>query len=86
MTLVSRSGTIGRMAYARREMAGMWSSEHILKIVPAPNLVRPGYLYTFLSSRFGIPLVTGSTYGAIVQHIEPKHLVDLPVPLAPHAI
>ena len=86
MTLVSRSGTIGRMAYGRREMAGMWSSEDILKIVPAPNLVRPGYLYTFLSSRFGIPLVTGFTYGAIVRHIEPEHVADLPVPLAPDAI
>ena len=86
MTLVSRSGTIGRMAYARREMAGMWSSEDILKIVPDPSLVRPGYLYAFLNSRFGIPLVTGSTYGAIVQHIEPKHIADLPVPLAPDAV
>ena len=86
MTLVSRSGTIGRMAYGRREMAGMWSSEHILKIVPASNLVRPGYLYTFLSSRFGIPLITGFTYGAIVRHIEPEHVADLPVPLAPDAI
>ena len=86
MTLISCSGTIGRMAYAGREMAGMWSSQHILKVVPDPQVVFPGYLYAFLSSRFGIPLVTGSTYGAIVQHIEPKHLVDLPVPLAPHAI
>ena len=86
MTLISCSGTIGRMAYAGREMAGMWSSQHILKVVPDPQVVFPGYLYAFLSSRFGVPLVTGSTYGAIVQHIEPKHLVDLPVPLAPHAI
>ena len=86
MTLISCSGTIGRMAYARREIAGMWSSQHVLKVVPDPNLVRPGYLYAFLSSRFGIPLVTGSTYGAIVQHIEPKHIADLPVPLAPDAI
>ena len=79
-------GTIGRMAYARREMAGMWSSEHILKIVPAPNFVRPGYLYAFLSGRFGTPLVTGSTYGAIVPHIEAEHVADLPVPLAPAAV
>ena len=86
MTLISCSGTIGRMAYAGREMAEMWSSQHILKVVPDPQVVFPGYLYAFLSSRFGIPLVTGSTYGAIVQHIEPKHLVDLPVPLAPDAI
>ena len=86
MTLISCSGTIGRMAYARREMKGMWSSQHILKVVPDPPVVLPGYLYAFLSSRFGVPLVTGSTYGAIVQHIEPKQIADLPVPLAPDAI
>ena len=38
MTLVVRSGTIGRMTYARAEMNGMWSSEHLLKVVPDPNL------------------------------------------------
>ena len=86
MTLISCSGTIGRMAYARPEMAGMWSSQDVLKVVPDPDLVRPGYLYAFLSSRFGVPLVVGETYGAIVQHIEPGHISDLPVPLAPDAI
>ena len=86
MTLISCSGTIGRMAYTRREMAGMWSSQDVLKVVPDPEVVAPGYLYAFLSSQFVLPLVTGSTYGAIIPHIEPKHLVDLPVPLAPDAI
>ena len=86
MTLISCSGTIGRMAYARPEMAGMWSSQDVLKVVPNPNRVRPGYLYAFLSGRFGVPLVVGETYGAIVQHIEPGHISDLPVPLAPNAI
>ena len=86
MTLISCSGTIGRMAYVRPEMAGMWSSQHVLKVVPNPNAVLPGYLYTFLSGRFGVPLVVGGTYGAIVQHIEPGHIADLPVPLAPEAV
>ena len=65
---------------------GCGSSEHLLKIIPNPDLVRPGYLYAFLSGRFGVPLVVGETYGAIVQHIEPGHISDLPVPLAPNAI
>ena len=86
MTLISCSGTIGRMAYARPEMAGMWSSQHVLKVVPDPTLVRPGYLFAFLSGQFGVPLVVGETYGAIVQHIEPRHISDLPMPLAPDAI
>ena len=86
MTLIVRSGTIGRMAYARAEMSGTWSSEDVLKVVPDPDSVRPGYLYAFLSGRFGVPLIVGETYGAIVQHIEPGHISNLPVPLAPEAI
>jgi len=82
-TLVSCSGTIGRMVYARPEMSGMWSSQHAIKIVPDPALVRPGYLHAFLSGRFGLPLVTGGTFGAIVRHIEPRHVARVPVPLAP---
>ena len=80
MTLISCSGTIGRMVYARPDMAGMWSNQDILKVVPNAKKVRSGYLYAFLSSKFGVPLVTSGTYGAIIQHIEPQHIADLPVP------
>ena len=81
--LVSRSGTIGRMAYVRPEMNAMWATEHAIKIVPDPELIRPGYLYAFLSGGYGQPLLTGGTYGAIVQHIEPHHVARIPIPLAP---
>ena len=80
MTLISCSGAIGRMAYTRPEMDGMWSSQDVLKVVPAPGQILPGYLYAFLSSKFGVPLVVGGTYGAIIQHIEPHHIANLPVP------
>jgi len=61
-------------------MDGMWSSQHILKVVPNPSKVPPGYLFAYLSSKFGVPLVVGGTYGAIIQHIEPQHVSGLPVP------
>ena len=80
MTLISCSGTIGRMVYARPDMDGMWSSQDIMKVVPDPEKVPPGYLYAFLSSKYGVPLVTSGTYGSIIQHIEPEHIADLPVP------
>jgi hypothetical protein len=80
MTLISCSGTIGRMAYARPEMDSMWSSQDVLKVVPDPDRILPGYLYAFLSSRFGKSLVVGGTYGAIIPHIEPHHIASLPVP------
>ena len=82
-TLITRSGTIGRMAYARPEMAGMACSEHVMRVVPDPDKVLPGYLFAYLSSRFGVPIIMSGTYGAIIQHIEPSHIADLPVPL-PH--
>jgi type I restriction enzyme S subunit len=80
MTLISCSGTIGRMVYARSNMRGMWTSQHIMKVVPDPQRVKPGYVYAFLSSKFGVPLVTSGTYGSIIQSIEPHHIADLPVP------
>lgn len=80
MMLISCSGTIGRMAYVRPEMDGVWSSQDILKVVANPARIAPGYLYAFLSSRYGVPLVVSGTYGAIIQHIEAEHIADLPVP------
>ncbi|KPD17347.1 hypothetical protein ADM96_19470 [Burkholderia sp. ST111] len=79
-TLITRSGTIGRMAYVRPDMAGIACSEHVLRVVPNPARIPPGYLYAFLSSSYGVPLVVSGTYGAIIQHIEPEHIAALPVP------
>lgn len=79
-TLITRSGTIGRMAYVRPDMASLACSEDVLRVVPDESRIPPGYLYTFLSSKYGVPLVVSGTYGAIIQHIEPEHIADLPVP------
>ncbi len=79
-TLITCSGTIGRMSYARPAMKGMAGSQHFMRVAPDAKKIKPGYLYAYLSSRFGIPIVISGTYGAIIQHIEPHHLEDLPVP------
>lgn len=79
-TLITCSGTIGRMAYARSDMKGMAGSQHFMRVVPNLDKVKPGYLYAYLSSRFGVPIIVSGTYGAIIQHIEPHHISDLPVP------
>jgi len=79
-TLITRAGTIGRMAFARPDMDGLACSEDVLRVIPDDEKISPGYLYAYLSSKFGVPLVVGGTYGAIIQHIEPEHIADLPVP------
>ncbi|QDU76844.1 hypothetical protein Pan97_39010 [Bremerella volcania] len=79
-TLITRSGTIGRTVYARSEMDGMACSEHVMRVVPDESLVPSGYLYAFVSSKYGIPIVVSGTYGSIIQSIEPEHIATLPVP------
>ena len=79
-SLITRSGATGRMAYSRSDMDGKACSEHVMRVVPNEMKVKPGYIYAFLSSRFGIPIIVSGTYGSIIQRIEPQHLVDLPVP------
>ncbi|MCX4488867.1 restriction endonuclease subunit S [Streptomyces anulatus] len=80
MTLVSCSGTIGRMTYVRSDMKGIWSSQHVMKVAPRSGRMLSGYLYTFLRSPYGVPMIASSAYGAIIQHIEPHHIAGLPVP------
>jgi len=79
-TLITRSGTVGRMAYARPDMDGFACSEHVLRVAAGDGKISSGYLYAFLSSRYGIPMIANAAYGAIIQHIEPEHIADLPVP------
>lgn len=84
--LITRSGSIGRMAYCRSDMDGMACTEDVLRVIPDRSKIPPGYLYAYLSSKFGVPLVVSGTYGAIIQHIEPHHIADLPVPRLGNAI
>jgi len=68
------------MAYVRPDMDGYWSSQDVMKVQPDPDRIPPGYLNAFLSSRFGVPIIVSQAYGAIIQHIEPHHIADFPVP------
>jgi hypothetical protein len=79
-TLITRSGSIGKMAYSREDMKGMACTEDVLRVIPDKNIVPPGYVYAYLCTKFGVPLVISGTYGSIITHLEPHHIADLPVP------
>lgn len=79
-TLITRSGTIGRMAYSRDDMNGMACTEDVLRVIPNEAVVKPGYIYSYLRTKFGLPIVMSGTYGSIITHLEPNHIADLPVP------
>ncbi|GAA3147021.1 restriction endonuclease subunit S [Streptomyces rameus] len=79
-TLITRSGTIGRISYVRPDVDGYACSEHVLRVAPRSDKILSGYLNAFLQSRYGIPIIVSQASGSIVQHIEPSHIADLPVP------
>lgn len=82
-TLISRSGTIGNTSYVTEDFIDKAASEHIIRVVPDENKIESGYLFAFFSTKYGYALLTQGTFGAVIQHIEPHHITDLPIPLLP---
>ncbi len=82
-TLVSCSGTIGNTVYTNDDFVGKTASQHVMRIIANSQKIHSGYLHAFLSSKYGYNLLTQGTYGAVIQHIEPHHIKDLPIPLLP---
>jgi type I restriction enzyme, S subunit len=80
-TLISRSGTIGRTAFVRPQMVGMLLSEHAIRAAPVEGGIDAGYLFAYLSAGPTQAMIKQRTYGTIVQHIEPDHIADIPVPV-----
>lgn len=78
--LITRSGTIGKVNIAPTHWNGWIPNEHIIRIIPASNLVA-GYLYAWLSSDYAYPLIKRFTYGAVVDEIDDNHVFNIEIPL-----
>ena len=73
MTMITCSGTVGRTDICAAGHGWILViAADVLKVDPDPAKILPGYLYAFLQSRYGIPMVVSAAYGAIIQHIEPR--------------
>ena len=81
--LVTRSGTLGKTVYTNDNFEGILGSDDLIRIIPNNKRILGGFMYAFLSSKFGYGLLIQSGYGGVIQHIEPHHLSDLPIPLFP---
>lgn len=80
MTLITCSGTIGKVALVGKQWNGWAANQHIIRVVPADVSVA-GYLYIFLASDYGRALITRYTYGSVVDEIDDDHVRQIAVPL-----
>lgn len=77
--LMTCSGTIGKIAYVSDTLDNLIFSHDLLRIT-CKELIDAGYLYTYFKSYIGQKILTTSQYGAVISHIEPEHLLSVPVP------
>lgn len=82
--LITRSGTLGKVFYTNQDYEGAIGTDDLVRIKPAEKDIKRGYLYAYLSSKFGYGLLTQSGYGGVVKHIEPHHIEALPIPVFPN--
>ena len=85
-TLITCFGTVGNIAYCHGEMTQCAGSTNFMRVVPDENKILPGYLYAYLSSKFGVTLVTEKETGSVIPNLLPSHIADLPVPRLGDAI
>ena len=78
--LLTCSGTIGNCTYVRDTLDNLIFSHDLIRIEPKEY---NGFIYAFLKSKTGFMIINTNNYGAVVSHIEPKHLNYIPIPNPP---
>jgi restriction endonuclease S subunit len=81
--LITCSGTLGNVIYTNRLFKERIATHDIIRVIPKNKDIKEGFLYAYLSSKYGYALITQSSYGGVVKHIEPHHIANLPVPIFP---
>lgn len=78
--LITRSGTVGRVAIVTDQWDGWAASEHIFRVVPNARCL-PGYLASFLTSPLGQLQLNQQIYGAVVDELTEEHIRSIRVPM-----
>lgn len=77
--MVTCSGSVGRATLATDSIQGVLISHDLLRIAPIEPSHR-GWIYAYLRSAIARAMMTSARYGHIIKHLEPNHLMGLPIP------
>jgi preprotein translocase subunit YajC len=78
--VITRSGSIGRVAYITSKHHRAIASDDLIRVKIDNEDIRL-YVYYFLQTKFGQDQMLRNEYGAVQQHLEPKHIKDLLIPV-----
>ena len=79
--LISRSGTIGKVTYATKDLAENYIvSDDLVRVrVKDPNL--RAYLVAYFTSATALSLMLLDEYGSVQQHLQPRHIQEMLIPV-----
>lgn len=78
--LITRSGTIGRVAYVTKRLENAIVSDDMIRVRVEDEKLR-FYIYAFLQSEAGYHQMLRNEYGSVQQHLEARHIYDILIPL-----
>ncbi len=80
MTLITCSGTIGKVALVGKQWEKWTANQHIIRVIPACIDIA-GYINIFLSTDYGHELIKRFTYGSVVDEIDDNHVRQVQIPI-----
>lgn len=90
--LIAAQGTMGdnelfgHCQFSHRNFENRMITQHIMRVIPDPQKVNPGYLFTFLSSEYGFQLMRSTECGTKLLGFILPLVERIPVPLADKAV
>lgn len=79
--LISRSGTIGKVTYATKQLADNYViSDDLVRVRVTDDDMR-AYLLSFFMSSTAMNLMKIDEFGSVQQHLQPRHIWGLPIPV-----
>jgi hypothetical protein len=79
--LVTRSGSTGIVSTVPPAWDGYAMSEHVIRIVPDPSKLDPGYLQAVLRTRLLQEHISRGVFGSVIDEITPEFLRNLEIPI-----
>ena len=79
--LVSRSGSVGNLAFIGKELSGITASDHAMRLRINKDKMAPEYVFAYLNSQNGKEAIAYLPYGSVIITLGEEYLGDVLLPL-----
>lgn len=79
--LISRSGTIGKVTYATKDLAKNYIVSDDLVRIRVKDANLRAYLLAYFTSATALSLMLLDEYGSVQQHLQPRHIQEMLIPV-----